>query len=82
MATPAEKLESAFRSGLALPLKCEVPTITAETAKQWDSVAHLQLVGAIEKDFGVELSPGDVMDLDSYAAAVAILQRLNAWPAV
>jgi acyl carrier protein len=81
MATPAEKLESAFRSGLALPLKSDVRTITATTTRQWDSVAHLQLVGAIEKDFGVELSPGDVMDLDSYAAAIAILQRLNAWPA-
>lgn len=77
-----DRLESAFRSGLALPTKSDIRTITATSTRQWDSVAHLQLVGAIEKDFGVELSPGDVMDLESYAAAVEILRRLNAWPAV
>jgi acyl carrier protein len=47
--------------------------------RQWDSVAHLQLVVAIEDEFGVRLSPTDVIDLKSYAAAIAILQRLGAW---
>lgn len=79
MSTSSEKLESAFRTGLALPRKSDVPTITAATAKQWDSVAHLQLVGEIEKNFNVQLTPGDVMDLDSYTAAIEILRRLNAW---
>jgi acyl carrier protein len=43
--------------------------------RQWDSVAHLQLVVAIEDAFSIRLSPADVMDLTSYALAVEILQR-------
>lgn len=81
MTTSSERLEAAFRSGLALPSKLDVRTISAATSRHWDSVAHLQLVAAIEKNFNVMLSPGDVMDLNSYASAVEILQRLSAWNA-
>jgi acyl carrier protein len=42
-------------------------------------VGHLQLVVAIEDAFGVRMSPADVVDLKSYAAAVAILRRHGVW---
>ena len=72
-------LDSAFRSGLALPAAFDVRSLASATAKQWDSVAHLQLVVAIEKAFHVQLTPGDVIDLKSYAAAVSILKRHGSW---
>jgi acyl carrier protein len=74
-----EKLDSAFRTGLALSPGFDVRPVTPDTTKQWDSVAHLQLVTAIEKSFGVRLTPSDVIDLTSYSAAVAILKRLGGW---
>ena len=43
--------------------------------RQWDSVAHLQLVVAIEDNFHVRLTPADVVALKSYRAAVDILRR-------
>jgi acyl carrier protein len=48
--------------------------------RQWDSVAHLQLVVAIEDEFGIRLTPADVVELKSYPAAVAILRRHGVWP--
>jgi acyl carrier protein len=75
-----EKLISAFRAGLALPEKFEVTSVSSGATRQWDSVAHLQLVTMIEKSFHVELTPGDVIGLRSYHDAVVILQRLGAWP--
>jgi len=74
----AQRLEGAFRQGLALPPKCDV-TNADNSLRQWDSVAHLQLVVAIEDEFGVRLSPADVIELKSYSAAIEILQRLGAW---
>jgi acyl carrier protein len=47
--------------------------------RQWDSVAHLQLVVAIEDEFGIQLDPAEVVDLNSYASAVAILDRHGVW---
>jgi acyl carrier protein len=74
----ADKLQLSFREGLALPSSFDV-TSAQSGMRQWDSVAHLQLVVAIEDEFGIRLSPADVIELDSYAAAVTILRRYGAW---
>jgi len=74
-----QKLAQAFKQGLALPSKYNATNADSASLKQWDSVAHLQLVVAIEDEFGVRLSPADVIELKSYPAAVAILERLGAW---
>ena len=70
-----EALDEAFRRGLALPPNSDVRAATIASLKRWDSVSHLQLIGAIEKTFGVSLTPGDVVDMTSYPAAVRILQE-------
>jgi hypothetical protein len=74
-----EKLRLSFRHGLALPLKFDVASAEMTTMGQWDSVAHLQLVVAIEDAYGIRLSPGDVIDLKSYGTAVVILKSHGVW---
>jgi acyl carrier protein len=74
-----QKLQSCFRQGLALPGAYDVTSAESNSVPQWDSVGHLQLVVAIEDAFGVRMSPADVVDLKSYAAAVAILRRHGVW---
>lgn len=71
----SEKLQDSFRQGLALPGSFDVTRAEESTVRQWDSVAHLQLVVAIEDAFGIRLSPADVVELKSYPAAVEILRR-------
>jgi hypothetical protein len=75
----SQKLQAAFRDGLALPAGFDVVHAESGAVRQWDSVAHLQLVIAIEDEFRVRLSPGDVIDLKSYDAAIGMLQRLGVW---
>jgi len=75
-----EKLQVSFREGLALPPTFDVTRAESSTLRQWDSVAHLQLVVAIEDGFGIRLNPADVVDLRSYDAAIAILRRHGVWP--
>ena len=74
-----EKLQSSFREGLALPRSFDVSHAENSSLRQWDSVAHLQLVVAIEDAFGIRLTPADVVDLTSYRAAVSILRRHGVW---
>jgi len=74
------RLQAAFRKALALPLACDVTKADSSSLRQWDSVAHLQLVVAIEDEFRVRLSPSDVIELKSYPVAIAILQRHGVWP--
>ena len=64
---------------MALPAAFDVSSAESSALRQWDSVAHLQLVVAIEDAFGIQLDPADVVDLKSYTSAIAILQRHGVW---
>jgi acyl carrier protein len=75
----AEKLEAAFRNGLALSNRVDVRTVQYDVTRQWDSVAHLLLVVSIEDAFGIHLAPADVIELSSYPTAVSILKAHGVW---
>jgi acyl carrier protein len=77
--TNVQRLKGAFQQGLALPTAFDVTRAESTSLRQWDSVAHLQLVVAIEDEFNVRLSPAELIDLKSYPAAIAILQRHGVW---
>jgi acyl carrier protein len=70
-----EKVQISFRKGLALPRGFDVTEANSSTLPQWDSVAHLQLVVALEDAFNISLTPADVVELKSYASALEILRR-------
>lgn len=74
-----QALQDSFRQGLALPSTFDVTKAESGNLRQWDSVAHLQLVVAIEDAFAVRLSPAEVIELKSYPAAVGILRRHGVW---
>ena len=44
-------------------------TITRETSpetlEEWDSMAHVQLIVALEKEFSLTISPDDAVDFES-----------------
>ena len=42
---------------------------------EWDSVAHMQLVGEIEDAFDIMLETDDVIDMSSYSKAKEILGK-------
>ena len=42
---------------------------------EWDSVAHMQLVGEIEDAFDIMLETDDVIDMSSYTKAKEILGK-------
>lgn len=77
--TPDDRLRSAFRRALALPNDFDTSSAEANNTRTWDSVGHLQLVVAIEEEFGIRLDPSDVVELESYLDAEAILKKHGRW---
>lgn len=69
------KLLAAFRSALDLPADTDVTRLTYRGIPQWDSVAHLQLVGAIESAFDLMLETEDVLGMSSWDKAKEIVAR-------
>ncbi|MGH3696129.1 MAG: acyl carrier protein [Pseudonocardiaceae bacterium] len=70
-------LAEAFRTALDLPPETDVTTLVFEEHVHWDSLGHISLVVALEQKFGVSLSEDDVFEIDSYAAAAALLKSRN-----
>ena len=57
----------------------QIPEVTSSASMtstpEWDSLAHVQLLSAIEKKFGIEVSPDDAFKLTS---ADRLVQYLHA----
>jgi acyl carrier protein len=49
-----------------------------DTLEAWDSMAHVQLVAELEKEFGVSISPDVAVDLESFEDIVEFLKKQGA----
>jgi acyl carrier protein len=72
--TESETFHQVLREELTLPADADLTTIAYGRTETWDSVAHMQLVLALEEAFGISLSPEDVVEISTYPAAVRILR--------
>lgn len=58
---------------LNLPAESLDATASRRTLAQWDSLRHMQLMLALEDQFGVEFSDSEIAKLDSAAAVIAAI---------
>ncbi|MFN7952217.1 MAG: acyl carrier protein [bacterium] len=71
----AARLQRAFAEGLGLdPASRDLDTLTYGNPG-WDSMAHMALITAIEREFDVMLETNDVIEMSSVAKAKEILGR-------
>jgi acyl carrier protein len=69
------RLRQAFVQALGIAGDTAVEDLRYRGLEAWDSVAHMQLVSAIEEAFDVMLETRDVIDMSSYAKAREILGK-------
>lgn len=48
---------------------------SSETVASWDSLRHLQLITAIEEEYGIQFEPEEMMELHTVSAIAAALAR-------
>jgi len=51
------------------------PEMTADDIAVWDSVSHIQLIFAVEEEFGIKLSMQDLEGLENVGALQAAVAR-------
>ena len=73
--TNKAKMQAAFHEALALPPEVDVGELTYRGIPQWDSVAHMQLVAALETTFDLMLDTADVLAMSSFTKAREILEK-------
>ena len=71
-----DQLKAAFVEALGIDGdSTEWDGLTYRGIPEWDSVAHMQLVGEIEDSFDIMLETDDVISMSSYPIAKDILTR-------
>jgi acyl carrier protein len=56
-----------------VPLEQVLPESSPDTIETWDSLRHLNLVLALEQEFGIQFSPEEIEQLLSVELIVALL---------
>lgn len=70
-----EKLRQIFAEALEIDKKRVVDSLEYNSVPQWDSVAHMSLVAAIDNAFDTMLETDDVIDMSSFGKAKEILKK-------
>jgi acyl carrier protein len=70
-----EKLRSVFAESLGVSQEAIVDDLQYNGIPEWDSVAHMALVAALEDAFGILIETDDVIDMSSVGKAREILSK-------
>lgn len=70
-----EKLRQTFAESFGLPLETITDDLGYNEIAQWDSVAHMALIAAIEQAFDILIETDDVIDMSSFAKAKEIVAK-------
>jgi acyl carrier protein len=55
----------------------KLPEMRYNSCVEWDSVAHMQLIAAIENAFDIMFEMDDIVDFSSYEKGKDILSKYN-----
>jgi acyl carrier protein len=69
------KLQNLFSESLGVPLETVVDDLKYSEIAEWDSVAHMALIAAIEEAFDIMIDAEDVIDMSSFAKAKQIVAK-------
>ena len=69
------KLIKVFSDALGIDLSDVHDNLEYNTIPQWDSVGHMALVAALEKEFDVMFDTDDIIDMSSVEKAKEILLK-------
>ena len=72
-----EKLVNSFVSALGIDQSTIVDTLEYNTIPQWDSVAHMALIAALEDAFDIMMDTDDIIDMSSVGKAKEILTKYD-----
>ncbi len=60
---------------LRVPRAQIVDTLDMEATSTWDSLSHMQLIAAIEEEFGIELDADEIVTMRSVASIRDVLRH-------
>ncbi|MDC7807949.1 acyl carrier protein [Luteimonas sp BLCC-B24] len=75
---PEDRVTAVFARVLGIDAAQVTDDLRYNSIPQWDSIAHMSVVGALEEAFGVMIDMDDVIDMSSVGKAREILRKHGA----
>lgn len=72
---PERRLHALISEILRIPESDIIDTIDMEETGTWDSLSHMQLIAAIEEDFGIELTVEEIVVMRSVGQIKDVLRK-------
>jgi acyl carrier protein len=70
-----EKLKQVMATVLEIPADSIGQDTSMDTVESWDSIKHMNLVLALEEEFGVSIPDEDAANITSYALIKLVLSE-------
>jgi acyl carrier protein len=72
---PVDRVRQTFADVFEVPVEEITMDSSPDTVESWDSINHLNLVMALEQEFGVEFDPEDIEQLLSVPLTIEMLEK-------
>ncbi len=69
------RIQAILRDVLDLDDLTVSPSTTAPEVEGWDSLAHINIIVAMEKDFGLKFALGELEDLKNVGDMIALVRK-------
>ena len=69
------RVQDIFRAVFELAPETDVTRVRQISEANWDSLAHVSLVAAIESEFSITLDAADALRMTSFQAAQVLLEE-------
>ncbi|HPS42397.1 MAG TPA: acyl carrier protein [Anaerolineaceae bacterium] len=70
-----ERLTKVFRNVFQDDSIVLTPQLTADDVEGWDSLSHVNLIIAVEIEFGIEFSQAEIRGFENVGALMAAIQK-------
>jgi acyl carrier protein len=71
--TLEQDLAGIFRDILTLDPAADLAAVKYRSTEKWDSLTHMELIAAIEERFDIVIDTVDIVRINSFPTAVAIV---------
>ena len=75
--TNIEKYQKTFLDTFSMSSSEELMGLKYQGISTWDSIGHMQLISAIEDEFGVMFETEDIIGFSSYEIGLDLLRKYN-----
>lgn len=72
-----EKLKDAFAEGLSIPAAAVNESLAYQGIAEWDSMAHMYLITALENKFEIAVETEDILEMTTYGKVCEVLAKYN-----